>query len=76
LDYLSSEHGVTELEKVKPQMIKQYMMSMQKRGRKPQYINDLLKAFKCFFRYVFDENYTDVLITEKIKNVKQPVFVK
>jgi len=75
LDYLSSEHGVTELEKVKPQMIKQYMMSMQKRGRKPQYINDLLKAFKCLFRYAFDENYTAELITEKVKNVKQPKVI-
>lgn len=75
LDYLAQKHDVTELEKVKPQMIKQYMMSMQKRGRKPQYINDLLKAFKCFFRYAFEENYTDVLVTEKIKNVKQPKVI-
>lgn len=41
LDYLSVEHGITELEKVKPPLIKQYMMSMQKRGRKPQYIGEV-----------------------------------
>jgi len=75
LDYLSQEHGVTELEKVKPQMIKQYMLSMQKKGRKPQYINDLLKAFKCFFKYLYEENYTPELLTEKIKNVKQPKVI-
>ena len=75
LDYLSKEHGITKLEEVKPQMIKQYLMSMQKKGRKPQYINDLLKVFKCFFRYVFEENYTDELITERIKNVKEPKVI-
>lgn len=75
LDYLSKEHDVTELEKVKPQMIKQYMLSMQKKGRKPQYINDLLKVYKCFFRYLFEESYTDVVITERIRNVKEPKVI-
>ncbi|NLT64189.1 MAG: site-specific integrase [Clostridiales bacterium] len=75
LDYLSQEHGITELEQVKPQMIKQFMMSMQKKGRKPQYINDLLKVFKCFFRYLFDEGYTDTIITERVKNIKEPKVI-
>lgn len=59
IDYLSQEHGVAELEKVKLQMIKQYMLAMQKKGRKAQYINDLLKAFKCFFKYLYEENYIE-----------------
>lgn len=75
LDYLSQEHEVTELEKVKPQMIKQYMVSMQKKGRKAQYINDLLKAFKCFFKYLYEEEYIDELITERIKNLKEPKVI-
>jgi integrase/recombinase XerD len=48
---------------------------MQKKGRKPQYINDLLKAFKCFFKYLQEEEYTTTLLTEKIKNVKQPKVI-
>jgi len=75
LNYLSQEHEVVELEKVTPQMIKQFLMTMQKKGRKPQYINDLLKAFKCFFRYLYEENYSSELLTEKIKNVKQPKVI-
>jgi len=75
LRYLEDEHNVTQLEDVKPQQIKQFLIMMQKKGRKPQYINDLLKAFKCFFKYLQEEEYTTDLITEKIKNVKQPKVI-
>lgn len=75
LRYLEQEHSVTQLEDVKPQQIKQFLMMMQKKGRKPQYINDLLKAFKCFFKYLQDEEYTTTLVTEKIRNIKQPKVI-
>ena len=45
---------------------------LQERGAKPQYINDQLKAFKVLFRYLYEEGYTDSILTERIKNVKQP----
>ena len=44
-------------------------------GRKPAYINDLLKAFKVFFKYAYEENYTSVLLTEKIKGVKKSKII-
>ncbi len=75
LDYLRIQHQITELEEVTPQMVKQYLLEMQKKGRKPAYLNDLLKAFKCFFRYVWEEEYIDRLITAKIKNVRQPKVI-
>ena len=75
LDHLWIEHRIDELEAVTPQMVKQYLLVMQKKGRKPSYLNDLLKAFKCFFRYVWEEEYIDRLITAKIKNVKQPKVI-
>ena len=75
LNYLEQEHNVTKLEDVTPRQIRQFLLMMQKKGRKPQYINDLLKAFKCFFKYLQEEEYTTTLITEKIKNVKQPKVI-
>jgi len=43
---------------------------MLKAGRTTNYVNDLLKAFKVFFRYAFEEDYTDQLLTQKIRSVK------
>ena len=72
LDYLKEQHKVLCLEDVQPMYIKAYLMMLQERGAKPQYINDQLKAFKVLFRYLYEEGYTDSILTERIKNVKQP----
>ena len=72
LDYLKERHKVLCLEDVRPMYIKAYLMMLQERGAKPQYINDQLKAFKVLFRYLYEEGYTDSILTERIKNVKQP----
>ena len=69
--YLETAHGVTALEQMRPALIKQYISFLQGCSLKPAYINDLLKAVKCLCRYAFDEGYTEGLITERIKNVKQ-----
>lgn len=75
LNFLEQEYQVTNLEGVMPLHIRKFLLMMQKKGRKPQYVNDLLKAFKCFFKYLFEEEYTSTLLTEKIKNVKQPKVI-
>lgn len=72
LDYLKEQHKVLCLEDVRTMYIKAYLMMLQERGAKPQYINDQLKAFKVLFRYLYEEGYTDSILTERIKNVKQP----
>lgn len=72
LDYLKEQHKVLCLEDVRPMYIEAYLMMLQERGAKPQYINDQLKAFKVLFRYLYEEGYTDSILTERIKNVKQP----
>lgn len=72
LNFLKEEHAIVNVEDVKPIHIKQFMVMMSKKGRKPQYINDLLKAFKCLFKYAFKEGYTATLITADVKNVRQP----
>ena len=43
---------------------------IKSKGRSVNYFNDLLKAYKLFFRYAFDEGYIETLVTEKIKNAK------
>lgn len=50
LNFLNDEEDIAELEKVTPKMIRSFMLIKQRSGNKPAYINDLLKAFKCFFQ--------------------------
>jgi integrase/recombinase XerD len=70
LRFLEQEKGVVDIEDVKPQHVKEFLMNMRKAGRTVNYFNDLLKAFKVLFRYAYEEGYTETLITEKIKNAK------
>ena len=70
LNYLAAEYQVTHIEDVKPEHIKAFLIKM-KPTHKVNYINDLLKAFKVFFKYAYNEGYTDTLLTEKIPNMKK-----
>lgn len=56
-DYLEQNHKITELEEIKGIHIKKFLMEKEKLGRKPSYINDLLKVYKTFFRYCLNEEY-------------------
>jgi len=71
LNFLEQEKSVMDIEGVDPRHIKEFIMNMKKKGRKVNYCNDLLKAFKVYFRYAYDEGYIDTLLTEKIKNMKK-----
>ena len=70
LRFLQQEHGISSIEDVSPRHLKDFLHSMLKAGRTTNYVNDLLKAFKVFFRYAFEEDYTDQLLTQKIRSVK------
>ena len=70
LRFLQQEHDISSIEDVSPRHIKDFLHSMLKAGRTTNYVNDLLKAFKVFFRYAFEEDYTDQLLTQKIRSVK------
>ena len=72
LDYLKDRYMVLTLEDMRSTYIKSYLIYLQEKGAKPQYINDQLKAFKVLFRYLYEEGYTECILTERIKNVKQP----
>ena len=70
--FVRESFEVIQFEDLKPIHVKQYVSSLQDRGCKPAYINDLLKAVKCLCSYAQREGYSDEVLTKKIKNVKQP----
>ena len=72
LRYLEAEFKVNQVEEVRSFHIKQFLVDMADKGRKPQYINDLLKVFKTFFNYMKKEGYIKERPTASIHNMKQP----
>ena len=73
--YLAEEHGIAAIEAVRSIHIKQFLAMMDDRGRKPQYINDLLKVFKTFFNYCEKEGHVKASPAAGIRNMKQPKTV-
>jgi integrase/recombinase XerD len=71
LAYLNHEFKVTALEELKTNHIKYFLREKDVKGRKPNYINDLLKVCKNFCKYLFEEQYTQSILTDHIKNVKK-----
>lgn len=55
--FIEADFNITELEKVKPQHIKAYFMHLKKLGRKPTYVNGILRNIRSFFAYCMEENY-------------------
>lgn len=70
--YLKEEFEVTTVEDVKSYHLKQFLAMMDDRGRKPRYINDLLKVFKTFFNYCKKEGHIKQSPAANVKNMKQP----
>ena len=67
LRFLEQEHDIVDMDGVKTAHIKQFLLRMKQNGRKTNYVNDLLKAFKVYFRYAHEEGYSEKLLTERIK---------
>lgn len=55
--WLSNVYDITELEEVTHLHIKQYIIYLQQKGRKPSYINGILKNIRSFFEYCVGEGY-------------------
>lgn len=72
LKFLEQEHGVTDIESFKTIHIKQFVAMLKGKNNKESYINDLLKAIKRFCTYLYEEGYTEEIISKKVKNVKEP----
>ena len=70
--FVRENFQVIQFEELKPIHVKEYISSLQDRGCKPAYINDLLKAVKCLCSYAQREGYSEEILTKRIRNVKQP----
>lgn len=70
--FIRENFQVIVFEDLKPYHVKQYISSLQDRGCKPAYINDLLKAVKCLCAYAQREGYSEEVLTKRVKNVKEP----
>ncbi len=70
--FVKAEFNLERIEKVKRVHIKQFLSSMDDKGRKPRYINDLLKVIKTFYNYLVREGEVSVSPASHIKNMKMP----
>ena len=70
--FVKDNFQVIQFEDLKAIHVKQYVSSLQDRGCKPAYTNDLLKAVKCLCSYAQREGYSEEILTKKVHNVKQP----
>lgn len=74
IKYLSNEFQIDELEDIRTQHIKSYLMHLKNKGRKESYVNTILKNIRSFFNYCVEEGY----ITQKqnpclnVKWMKEP----
>lgn len=71
-DFLREQLQVETLEELEAKHVKSFIKHYQMRQCKPSYVNDNLKAVKVLCAYAYKEKYVDHLITENIKNVKEP----
>ena len=70
--YLEEEHNVSAVEAVRAYHIKQFLAKKDEEHCKPQYINDLLKAYKVFFNYCVREEYIGKSPAANVHNMRQP----
>ncbi len=64
--------GITALDSIRSTHLTAFLLKKEEEGRKPQYLNDLLKAFKVFFKFVWQEGYLNSSPAKNIRNAKQP----
>lgn len=58
--WLKNEYNIIKLEDVTRLHIKHYIMYLIKKGRKPTYVNGILKNIRAFFKYATSEGYLNV----------------
>ena len=73
--FLQEEKKTVHIEDVTSKDIKEFLVKMSKLGRSANYVNDLLKAYKVFFKYAFEEGYAEENLTKKVKNAKKPKVI-
>lgn len=70
--FMETEFQITDVEAVRQIHLKTFLAMKTEEGRKPSYINDLLKVAKVFFGYCEQEGYAPRNISLEVKNAKEP----
>ncbi|MFT8349501.1 tyrosine-type recombinase/integrase [Clostridium saccharoperbutylacetonicum] len=69
--FLKKEFKITKVEEVQSTHIKSYIKFLQRQGRKPTYINGIVKCFRAFFKYAIDEEIIETNPMVKVNWVKE-----
>ncbi|MGH4125310.1 MAG: tyrosine-type recombinase/integrase [Clostridium sp.] len=69
--WIDHEYQITELEEVTHLHIKQYVTYLLQKGRKPTYVNGILKNIRSFFEYCVGERYVNKNPCKQVKWVKE-----
>lgn len=67
LTWIEIEYQITDIEEIMPAHIKAYIKYQANKGRKPSYINSILKCLIAYFNYVVDEEYISLNVAKKVK---------
>lgn len=69
--YLQEVHNLNDIENVSTFHIKSFLKELSDNGRKESYVNGLIKTFRAFFKYVYEEEYINVNPCLKVKWAKE-----
>ncbi|HEY8892385.1 MAG TPA: tyrosine-type recombinase/integrase [Clostridium sp.] len=65
-NYIKEKYNILELEEINYLHIKEYVKFQHQKGRKPTYINSILKTLRSFFEYCTKESYINVNPCKKV----------
>lgn len=71
--FLKNEYQMTELEEIHHKAIQSYIQFLTDKKLKETYINGLIKSFRAYFRYCYEEKYIQVNPMDKVKFQKEPI---
>lgn len=71
--YIKNEFKITKLEDIHYQAIQAYIKFLTDKKLSEVYINGLIKCFRAFFKYCYNEQYIIKNPMDKIKFQKQPI---
>jgi len=69
--FIKKEFNITKIEDIKPTYIKSYIQLLQRKKRKPSYVNGLIKCFRAYFKYAIQEEIIDINPTIKVGWVRE-----
>ena len=75
LNFLEREHGIINLEDIRPLHLIAYFQYLINKGLSPSYANGVLKSVRAFFKYVTWEGYISENVALKVRWQKEGKFL-